>query len=386
MKNIHYILFTITFATKAITDGMFISRGINTPVDDLKYVFMIVAALLLIFEIKFTQKKNPGKRYQRLFIKEFNNINVIVIVFIFISLIKILISGKFTMETPKEIIYLWIPIIYAFLLLNKLSIKDVDKYFNTLLLCFIIGYGLEIYDKLSISNFFNISYSKSYSPFESAYMSGSFTSIFLYFLYRDKKLQSTISFIFVLMTFKRLSILFSVIMLITTKIFNMKKDVKKSTVTLFKLFFIVSPIIIYFYLRPEYIYKINTRFNIDLDEILMGRANIFNTVIDSGFKSYGYGSTTDLVLKIFPRDGHLHLDLVKIFMETTIVGLSIFVNNLWNVVGKNRYAVLIMLYQFFNILTSHSLRGSFSWTMIYLIIGIIAIDNSKVKEETYASR
>lgn len=371
MNKIHYILFTMTFATKAITDGLYVSRKIDTPIDDLKYVFMILSILLLIFENRFIEKQNPKKIYKKFFVKELKNINIVIFIFTFISLISILINQNYTTETIKEIFYLWIPGIYAFLLLNKLSIKDMDKYFTTLLICFIFGYYLEIYDKLSISNFMDISYADSYSPFESAYVSGAFTSIFLYFLYRNSKLRSTISFIFVMLSFKRLSILFCIVISILYYVFDMKKNVCKKNIIIIKIIFIILPIIIYFYLRPQNIYYINTLFNIDLDKILMGRARIFNEVLESGFISYGYGSTTDLVLKIFPEDGHLHLDLVKIFMEMTVVGLIIFVNNIWNVAGRNRYAILIMMYEFLNLLTSHSLRGVFSWTITYLIIGII---------------
>ena len=385
MKKIHYILFTLAFATKSFTDGMFVSRGINTPIDDMKYVLMALAVLILWFDKKFIEKNNPNIKYKRFFVKELRNINFIVLTLIFVSMIQILISGKYTLETVKEIVYLWIPGIYAYQLLNELSIDDMDKYFTTLLLCFSVGYFMEIYDKLTLNNFLHISYAKSYSPFESAYMSGSFTALFLYFLYRKNFMQSTISFIFILMTFKRLSIIFAIFMLAIFLIFNRQRNVSRKTINILKIFFILAPILIYFYLRPKYIYLIDTKFNVDLDKILMGRANIFNTVIDKGFESYGYGSTTDLVLSIFPQDGHLHLDLVKIFMETTILGLVVFVNNLWNIAGRNRYAVLIMLYQFLNILTSHSLRGSFSWNIIYLIVGMISIENYR-KEHKYDIR
>ena len=384
MKRIHYIFFTLTYISKAFIDVLFVANDINT-FNNFKYIFMICGIALLWFDKIFNEKNNPNKIRKKLFFKEYIYICSVILVFLCISMIRILISGRYTINTIMELVYLWLPVTYAYLLLNTLSEKEMDKYFNTLLLCFGIAYIVEISDKLTMANLSLISYAKSYSPFESNFMAGPALTLFLYFLYRRKKVNIIISFLFVLMTFKRLMVLFSIFILIYSIIFDIQKDVSKRTICFFKIFFVVSPIIIYYVLRPEYVNIINNQFNIDLDNILMGRYSILNTVIDSGYKSFGFGSTTAVAKELRPLDGHLHLDLIKIYLEVSIVGLIIFVNNLWKIAGTKRYAVMIILFDFFNLLTSHSLTGSFSWLLRYLILGSIVRDNYE-KEKAYNDR
>ncbi|RGX08017.1 O-antigen ligase family protein [Paraclostridium sordellii] len=376
MNKIHYIFFTITFALKAFIDVIFVANDIN-KFNNTKYIFMVCAIILLWIDKKFNEKKN-GKKEQ-IFLKEYINIIIIILLFLFISMICILISGYYTTETVKEIFYLSIAPTYAFLLLNTISKKEMDLYFSTLLLCFGGAYSIEIFNELVSGKFELISFYDSYSPFESSFMAGPAMSLFIYFLYKKNRIKEIISFIFVFMTFKRLSLVFAILLIILSNIWDLSKKVNIKTINFLKIFFILMPIFIYFFLREPYISEINRQFNIDIDKILMGRSSILNSVIATGFNSYGYGSTTIVVKKLYPWAGNLHLDLVKIFMETSIVGLIVFVNNLWNIAGRNRFAIVVLLFEFLNLLTSHSLSGPFSWIMTYLIIGSISRDNC-VKE------
>ena len=63
------------------------------------------------------------------------------------------------------------------------------------------------------------------------------------------------------------------------------------------------------------------------------------------------------------------MDLVKIYMETGIIGLMVFINNYFNLVRNNLYNFFIMLTIFVTLLFSHSLTEPAYWAGIMLLLG-----------------
>lgn len=382
MKNIHYLLFLLAFISKAFFDVIFVENGIHS-FDNIKYLFMLLDICLICYEENYKKKNNSNYKFKGIFYEEHKGIILVTLIFSLISMIEMVYLGTATIQTLKELFYLYIPGLYAFLLLNTLSENEINRYFNIMLVCFLGAYFIEISGKITLGNFESISYWDSYSPFESSYLAGPDISLFFYFLFKKDRIRTIISLIFVFMTFKRLAIVFACFMFILSKTCDLNKNVSKITIYFIKAFYIIIPVLIYYFMRPIYIDMLNAKFGIDFNHLVMSRDSIFNSVIDSGFQSYGYGSTTELVKKLYPTAGNLHLDLVKIFMETTIIGLVAFVNTLWNIAGTKRYSILIMLFCFFNLLTTHSIDGCFAWIITYLTIGTVKLQSNKKESLCY---
>lgn len=45
MKKIHFIIFMLGFIVKAFFDTIYVSKGINNAIDDIKYFFMMLGIL-----------------------------------------------------------------------------------------------------------------------------------------------------------------------------------------------------------------------------------------------------------------------------------------------------------------------------------------------------
>lgn len=65
------------------------------------------------------------------------------------------------------------------------------------------------------------------------------------------------------------------------------------------------------------------------------------------------------------------MDLIRIYKETTIFGLAVFCFGYFKCAGDKRYTLIYMCFQFFNLLTSHSIYGAFNWILVFLTIGSI---------------
>ena len=237
-----------------------------------------------------------------------------------------------------------------------------------------IGYILEIgIDKFNISNILSIDFLNSYSPFESHYSAGTSIAMCAFFMYyRKNKVLGLLSLIFAFLTFKRAAVLFAILLLILPRIINVNKELGRKYINVIKIIFIFLTLIYFWLLLPTSSDIFFDIFGETQSNFTMTRSDFLNTLLNMGFKSSGFGSITDVLGR------GLEMDLISIFLETTIVGLIIFINGYWNCSGNTIYTVIYMFFQFSNLLTSHSLTNSFNWILAFLIIGCISY---KKKEE-----
>jgi|GEM_PF-6048418 len=125
---------------------------------------------------------------------------------------------------------------------------------------------------------------------------------------------------------------------------------------------------------PENVDKINNMFNIDLYKLTMSRTYRFKLIYNrANFINTGLGSTYSYMMNLYKVS--LEMDMIKLLIEVTPIGVIIFVNNMFNTVKKNWYCMILMLFQFLNLITSHSLTSVFSWVIFYITIGCILYKN-----------
>lgn len=368
IKLINSILFISTFTLLSYTDAVFVSQEIEEGfIINLKYATLFLGISFCLLQI-FLKKKIFLKNNMSLeFSKELKNIFFVVTVFLFLSLCTSLFHGRFTTNTIEELIKIIIPAIYAFCVLNTFNFKDIYNCMVVVLFVSLWGYILEVgLETFTGDNIRSIKYSDSFSPFESHYFAGTSIALCAFFMYyRKNKIYSALSLIFALLTFKRVSVLFALIFFLLPLFFDVNKFINKRWINIIRVFFVCATIVYFFLLSPHFSDVFVSLFNSDVNDFTKGRSNYIEKIINGGFTSYGFGSSTEFIGK------SIEMDLIKIYIELSIIGLIVFVFNFWNIAGNKLYTNIFMFYNFVNLLTSHSLRNVFSWILSYIIIGCI---------------
>ena len=347
-------------------------------VSQLKYIICCLTILVCLFSMYKTNTTN-------IFKYEFKNVVWIIFVFAIISLIRSLFAYSFTTRTLQELLFLLIPVLFAYGILNTLSHKIIDKCMLFTLIALLIGYFLEIDMGISdfIREFTTMSFSDSYSPFESSTFAGVSIAIAMYFLYfRRNKLGFILSILFVVLTFKRLALLFTIFLIFIPKIFNYNNTVSRSILNVIKIGTFLLTLGYFLMMIPENVDKIYNLFNIDLYKLTMSRTYRFQLIYNkSNFINTGLGSTFNYMMNRYGVT--LEMDFIKLLIEVTPMGVFIFINNMCNIVKKNWYCMFLMLFQFLNLITSHSLASMYSWIIFYITIGCILYGDKTNGIENY---
>lgn len=353
------LIFIMIFTFRSITDALFIANGEeNSFLVNVKYILIVLAIIFC-----FLQKKKENNILK----KELRNIIIVVVTLLFISLITAMINNKFYMETFESVFKMILPIIYVYYFINVMSFEYIYKAMVGALFGSFVGYVIEIgTGNFTMSNLKMLDFSSSYSPFESSFAAGASIAFCVFFMYyRKNKLITIFSFVFAILTFKRLSVLFALILIILPKIIDVNKKVNKKYRLLCIWGFILLTIIYYNLLLPQNSSAFYKIFGDTQDSFTMGRSSFLRTFLSKGKFYPGLGSTTAILGK------GLEMDLIRIYLETSILGLSVFVWGYWNYSGDSKYTYIYMLFQFFNLLTSHSLSNSFNWILTLITISCI---------------
>jgi hypothetical protein len=99
----------------------------------------------------------------------------------------------------------------------------------------------------------------------------------------------------------------------------------------------------------------------------MGRNWFLKSLLSSGYKSYGYYSSIDW------NGRDIEMDLVRIFLELTIIGLCIIIWIFIDIAENHLYTMLVMAYCLVQCLVGHFIDSTYSWIVIYITIGMIKI-------------
>ena len=360
----------------------------NNYNDEYKYVilFIHISLLLMVFIKKFLIFKNK----KIFFIYELKQISFVMISFVIISLIYQIMLMDFKTYFIKEIFYMFIPCLYVFLLVNSEEKKNYSFYFNITLIIFSIFFFIEFKDILRLANILKISFINSYSPFESNIpFAGVFLVLYTYFLLNKNKKRAFLSFLLCFLSFKRVHVIYILLLPFIYLLFKNKVYVSKKVLNVTKIFFVFSPLLIEFIFSDYFSEWFYTVFNIDFEKFVMSRFSLINYVLDLNFKNYGLATTyyiTPPSSQIYNMMGNtaqfnMHCDLLRIYIETSIVGLAIFVNSYFNVAKDNIFKYILMLVYFFIMFSSHAITSFYTWILIYMFIAMFdnkeRIENGK---------
>lgn len=368
-KKINIYMFYIIFFLQSFIDGYYVAHDLNANfLKALKYGFLVLGVILGLINLKDIKKK-------KCYFNETKRILLSIFLIFIISLILIIfnIDNSDISRTFELLFRFSISILYSFIILNIFSL---DKIYNLMIYLFLVSVMGWFFEKgigiFNIENLKSISFSNSSSAFESSYFAASSINCCAFFMYyRKKKLISIISFIFVLLTFKRPAIIFAIIFFILPLFINVNIKLNKKIIFLGELLCILITIL-WFYLllfenRDLFIKIIG-----DIPEnFTQGRNTILNQVLNTGYKAAGLGSTDNLV-------GHtIEMDLIQFFLETTIIGLITVVFSYISIAGRVLYAVILMSFHMLTCLTGSGLYNAFGWIPVFITLGCINYKKSK---------
>jgi len=359
-KLINYILFMAAFFLQAYVDGRYIAFG-SEP-----FALKMLKYLLLGSGILFGILQLVGhKRF--VFLRELCHVLIAIGTFLVVSLALLFFRDGDLSFCLELIMRYSMSVLYAFVLLNVLDFQDIYNLMVYFLAVSIFGWVLQIGDLfLDLTQYTKISFANSYSPFESHYFAPSAMNCCAFFLYyRKNKWTQIVSFLFALMTFKRVQIVFAVALLLIPMLINPNRQIKKGTYVAFCVGIITLTVGYYLALLPENEWIIEALTGQTAVQFTTGRSNVLQTLLVSNYRMGGLG-TTEAVL-----GRGIEMELISIMLEMSFPVMVIFVFCYASVAGRKVYSMLVMLYLMVLLMTGSGLYNVFLWTIAFLFFGSI---------------
>ncbi|APF22559.1 hypothetical protein [Clostridium butyricum] len=380
INTFNFVMFITVFTVKVFIDILEERGSILPGMDNLRYIVLVIAiffGLLGIIFNKYREKKyiNFKELCMLLFI--------CTIFFIYSTYLSKKLGFNLDSRTYVEIIYLIMPALYSFCIINIYKFQVLEKAMRALFWIYLIlyMYSIDIFS-ISIKAIMATSFSNSYSYFESSIFAFPMLVLFFFFSYyrKNNKYYWITSFILTLLTFKRMILIWAIILFILDNIIEIRFYINKKWKYFLAIVFIIATIIYYGTLTDTGIGNVIMHgVTMDLETKTMGRKWFLSLLLNSNYVSYGYGSSSVALGRCFNMNDikYLEMDLIKIYLELGIVCLSIFCLYFWKITKDNLFNIIIMLSIFMNLLVSHSLTDPFNWTIIYIIIICVSYNLSE---------
>lgn len=342
----------------------------------LKHILLLVNVAL--FGLYFMKHK------EKLFVDEVFQIIICGIVLYGISLFFQIKNDSLKLYSLEEMYYLIAPLILVWIIFNFVSLKRipvlVDIMFLTSCFCFIVRFGSEF----SFEALREISFVESNSPFESD-LAQFFFLFCVFYLYTKQKAKVVLSATLCFFCFKRFTVVALILVLVGFVFIPHRKSVPKWIYFATVVVFVVAPFFTYYMCTDTFASWFNQRFGVDFNLFTMTRFFIINTVIDADLINYGLGTVTNY-LENRGVEGQLnmHNDILRIYMETTIVGSFVFARQYFHTFKNNMFSFLIIFYAFVELFVAHYLGpGTISfWLIAYLLVFYFnAFENVSTDEE-----
>lgn len=359
-KAITYILFIAAFFMQSYVDGYYIARGyepFNLKV--LKYC-LVAAGIVWGFLQVFTKKRF-------VFLKELRNVLIAIFTFFAVSMVLILAQNGDLAFCLELLMRYAMSVLYAFVLLNTIKFEDVYNLMVFFLVISIYGWFLQKGEIIfNLSYYKTISFEDSYSPFESHYFAPSAMNCCAFFMYyRKNKWTQIVSFLFAIMTFKRVQLLFAVCMLVLPRFVDVNRNIKKTSYIGFCVGVVFMTICYYYLLQPEFEWIIEGITGQTANRFTSGRSALLRELLQSNYVMGGLGTSEAILGR------GIEMELISIMLEMSFPVMVLFVFCYASVAGRKRYSILVMLYLMVLLMTGSGLYNVFMWTTAFLFFGSI---------------
>lgn len=295
-----------------------------------------------------------------------------------ISIFFQLYNQSFKSYSLKEFYFLITPVIFIYCLFNLFSRKELERWMDVLFYfsCFVfVGkYVLMQHSDFSVSgliqmfNWRNLLVD-SVSPLSSESDTGVLMMIFdFYYIFKNDKRKIIIASLLAFFGYKRFVCLFLILFLIVSPYINRGNKPKYYLVVTTIIVFLFLPSTVYIMCTDEFAFWFESKYDVDFNEFTMTRFYIVNMVIDANLTNYGLGTVTHY-LEVLGNQGqtNMHNDILRIYMETTIIGSIVFTCCFFKIASKNIFSYFMMLFMFVELYVAHFLGPAtiIFWIFVY---------------------
>lgn len=355
-KAIIYLLLCLAIFIKGYGDIVIQETGVESGVFQSKhFILMLVGMISLLF----SKKSNI-----------FNNlyalntyISVSILLFVF-SLVNIIFNGNPSMLTIQELFFYIYPMITAVGMSSFFKKDELQKIMTIAFLLYASIYIYRYQDVIfSFETYRNINFSESYSPLEDSFFSPGMDGFFIFFIMTsNKKIIMIISCILNFMVFKRISVIFIPIFILTRLVIDENKATKKNMWIVGCVVTFLASIIMFNVMQPEFLFTLAYRFpNLDLQYLFMGRHRMFEILLRNNFQSSGLGTTQNVLGSIFENEA------LKVILEVGYLGLAAILCGLWKLTKNNMRCLVVITYISLTFLNATVLFGSPSPNLMFPI-------------------
>lgn len=319
----------------------------------IKYIALLYACILMHIS-SFNKKKvevfSPEKRYFLFFILI---IGVTTLYFQFKNGFKLYSIGEFLyIITPFVFVYYYVKSVPTFVE----ELINISFYFSVFFFGYFILY--QFYKGAGISD---INPLESFSPFESG-LAPYFVFFEIYYLAKKDKKKVFFCALLSILSLKRLCLLKSILLLFFLFANNQRRVPKAIFYASIGLF-IMAPLLIEFLFSDKAVQIIEDITGMDISLLSMSRNSLVALVLDeTECHNFGLGTTVDMI-KNDAGDlsiaGSLHSDLLRIYIEGTILSTIVFTISYFRMVKDYLiFPFLVVLHYFSEGLFNHYMLGA----------------------------
>ena len=297
-----------------------------------------------------------------------------IVILVGISIGSILIFGN-RADLINESLYFFVPLFLSFFLINVRK-GSVDKCISYVFWAILIAFIIEFRDKLTLTNILSINFLNSYSPFEGEL---AFLSMLLvvYYSWKGERFKKIGSLVICFLSFKRITMIFSIFA------FVFMKALRNKTVNSLKRYqwiiiaiFIAVPVAMNIICSDSFATFFHSMTGIDFNLFVKGRFLAMSVAFNDYQIAGGLGSVRVFLSEYFRnyfntniRTYDLHCDIVRIYLECTILGLF---SHVFAYVksAKSPATLFLIFYILLECCVNHMFGGgrSLYWIVAYLII------------------
>lgn len=366
--------FVLTFVLKAVTDGIFVTRGIKGIVTDSKYLTM--GGVIFFGLCHMVRYRRSG-----VFWREFRQLLLVVVCFVVATGALVVYRGEFASWQIRDMLNLLTPMIFAYVSLNVMTFEQLFKGMQIALVSSIIGYVIQLVLRgVTFQDILLSDFAASESPLES----NDFAAIaimlcFFFCYYRRNRWMTAIATIYAIATFKRMAIIFAVIAFLVPLVVDRDRRLPGWAAWAAKIVFF-SAAMFYCYLMLPTSTALQSALHLDLGEMTMGRSDFLARLLDRGYRSFGFGSAEAVLGQ------SLEMAFVRMTLELSPLAVLLFINDYWNITRGHLYCALLMSFNFINLITADSISAMFAWAVCYIFIGMVGYARGPEVEAAKRSR
>lgn len=356
-------------------------------------------ALLMFFIIICVAEYADNKDYilfqeKDNFIEEYRRGMLIVLALLLISVFFQIIHREFGGYLVGSLLYVFLPPTMAFFWINTTEEDERFTYILVILGKNVLYFILANLGNFTLSNILKISWSDSKSSvFETPY-AHDFFFLELIFLYFGNYKISFVCMLLCMLNFKRISFILSVLVFIGWMIMKKFPELDELihseceiNVILRRVVLVVwcvIPIGVLFMVSDFGLELFRNTFGIELNDFTTGRTSIIRYVLENIGNFNGFGSS-DHYLKTSDNEalrilGSMHCEVLSLYLETTVIGVFIYMYQMMEIVRKNLLIFFMMMYLILELIFSHFLNQLGVWSMFFMFMAMIYCENKKAEE------